>query len=84
MACARNAAQLRFMNQWHVAMSNVAALPKGAPRRALRSRVPGEPPGPRFARPEGKLRETPISGLPEIGTQMRASRANPTCVDPEV
>jgi hypothetical protein len=29
-----------------------------------------------------KRNETPISGLPEIGAQMRASRANPTCVDP--
>jgi hypothetical protein len=28
--------------------------------------------------------ETPISGLPEIGSQMRASRVNPTCVDPGV
>ena len=25
--------------------------------------------------------QTPISGLPEIGAQMRASRVNPTCVD---
>jgi hypothetical protein len=24
---------------------------------------------------------TPISGLPEIGTHIRASRVNPTCVD---
>jgi hypothetical protein len=28
-------ARLRFMNQSHVAMSNAATLPKGAPRRAL-------------------------------------------------
>src|SRR6266481_9314377 len=25
--------------------------------------------------------QTPISGLPEIGAQTRASRVNPTCVD---
>jgi hypothetical protein len=25
--------------------------------------------------------QTPISGLPEIGAYMRASRASPTCVD---
>ena len=25
--------------------------------------------------------QTPISGLPEIGTQMHAGRINPTCVD---
>jgi hypothetical protein len=25
--------------------------------------------------------QTPISGLPEIGAQMRAGRVNPTCVD---
>src|SRR5262249_17987623 len=41
------------------------ALGRGDPRgkypggvAGARSRVPGEPPGPRFARPEGKLRET--------------------------
>jgi hypothetical protein len=47
---------------------------------ALVSRA--SPRGPRFAQPEGKLPKTPISGLPEIGAQMRASRVNPTCVDP--
>src|SRR6266536_3589774 len=29
----------------------------------------------------GGALQTPISGLPEIGAQMRASRVNPTCVD---
>jgi hypothetical protein len=29
----------------------------------------------------GDALQTPISGLPEIGAQMRASRVNPTCVD---
>ena len=35
---------------------------------------------PVFAGYGGAL-QTPISGLPEIGAQMRASRVNPTCVD---
>jgi len=36
----------------------------------------------RSAKPEasGAL-QTPISGLPEIGAQMRAGRVNPTCMD---
>ena len=37
--------------------------------------------GPRDARPEDKLHETLISGLPEISSLDDASRVNPTCVD---
>ena len=44
----------------------------------------GAPPTPRFGVGEAKRNgalQTPISGLPEIGAHMRASRASPTCVD---
>src|SRR6478752_10767066 len=48
------------------------------PKTVVFARVPG-------AAQHGAKRndalQTPISGLPEIGTQICASRVNPTCVD---
>jgi hypothetical protein len=52
-------------------MSVAATLPTCVPGAAQREA--------RWA-PGGAL-QTPISGLPEIDAQMRASRVNPTCVD---
>jgi hypothetical protein len=50
---------------------------EGAPSGGLRSRVPGEPPGPRFARPEGKLRETrDPEAARRVAPGSRLSRAN--------
>jgi hypothetical protein len=49
---------------------------RGVPSGGLHSRVPGEPPGPRFARPEGKLRETRDRGRDGPLALMLRSRAS--------
>ena len=63
-----------------------AILPDAGHRRtrfqSSNSYERGRVPGAAQREPEARdALQTPISGLPEIGAQMRAGRVNPTCMD---